>query len=344
MSYIDWEILANHLTGQVTGNEEKKLSEWLAESSENREFFDRLKKLWLAEQKVLDRPDTEKALKLVLSRIEQPSAARQHLTPRIPATFAKRSITEFLTRPMYFRAAALLAVAIGAFALYAILSTKGDVGTSTVTFTRVQTLQLPDGTRITFDVGSSFTFPRSFEGADAREVTLDGEAYFEVTHDDRHPFTVHANRGTITVLGTSFAIRSWKKDENVVVAVKEGRVSFQPEANNATGKIVYLTQNMMSRLSMMGGSPTPAEAIDFSAYLSWMKREIYFRSTPVPVVLRQLERWYNVTILAADSSMLHENITVFIANKPLIENLNLLSVLVNASVELRGDTVRFVPR
>jgi ferric-dicitrate binding protein FerR (iron transport regulator) len=101
---------------------------------------------------------------------------------------------------------------------------------------------------------------------------------------------------------------------------------------------------MMSKLSRTGTSPTPAEKIDFSAYLSWMKREIYFQNTPVPEVLRQLERWYNVTIQAADSPMLHENITMFVGNKPLSENLALLSVIVNARFEQRGDTVRFVPR
>jgi len=100
----------------------------------------------------------------------------------------------------------------------------------------------------------------------------------------------------------------------------------------------------MSRLSRTGKIPTPAQIIDFSAYLSWMKREIYFQNTPVPEVLRQLERWYNVTILVSDSSLLHENITMFVGNKPLSENLDLLSVIVNARVEQRADTVRFVPR
>jgi len=344
MNKIDWEIVANHLSGQATEGEEKKLAEWLARSAENREFLERLKKMWLTEQKGLPRPDTEKALRLVMARIQQPSPARQPMDIQIPASFTKRPISGLLTRPLFLRAAAVLAVAIGAFAIYTLLDSRREIETSSVTFARVQTLQLSDGTRITFDVGSSFKYPESFEGASLREVTLDGEAFFEVARNDRLPFTIHANGGAIRVLGTSFAVRSWKSDENVVVAVKEGRVSFQPEANDDTSKIVYLTENTMSKLSRTDISPTSAEKIDFSDYLSWMKREIYFRNTPVPEVLRQLERWYNVTMQAADSSMLHESITVFIGNKPLAENLRLLSVIVNARVEQRGDTVRFVPR
>lgn len=344
MNKIDWEILANHLSGQATKEEEEKLAEWLAESGENRVFVERLEKMWVTEQKALPGLDTEKALRLVLARIQQPSAARQHVDSRIPASYTKRQISELLTRPLFLRAAAVLAVAIGAFAIYTVLNSKRDVETSTVTFATMQTLQLSDGTRITFDIGSSFKYPRSFEGAKLREVSLDGEAYFEVARNDRLPFTIHSNGGAIRVLGTAFAVRSWKSDENVIVAVKGGRVSFQHDANDDTSKIVYLTENMMSRLSRTGTSPTPAEKIDFSTYLSWMKREIYFQNTPVPEVLRQLERWYNVTIQVTDSAMQHQNITMFVGNKPLNENLDLLSVIVNARVEQRGDTVRVVPR
>jgi ferric-dicitrate binding protein FerR (iron transport regulator) len=341
MNKIDWEILANHLTGQAADEEQKKLAEWLAGSAENRDFYERLKKVWLAEHKAPPRLDTEKALRLVMSRIQQPSLARQRATPRIRSSFIRRPISEFMTRPYFLRAAAALAVAIGVFT---ILTSKRDLETSSVTFATVQTLQLPDGTRITFDVGSSFKYPKSFDGADTREVFFDGEAYFEVTRDDELPFTIHANGGSIKVLGTSFAVRAWRSDEHIVVAVKEGRVSFQPEANDDTSKIVYLTQNTMSKLSRTEKTPTPAERIDFSTYVSWMKKEIYFQNTPVPEVLRQLERWYNVSIQTADSSMAHGNITVFIGNKPLNENLNLLSLILNMKFEQRSDTVRFVPR
>jgi transmembrane sensor len=249
-----------------------------------------------------------------------------------------------MASPLFFRAAAVLFIAIGAFLVFTILTSKRNLDTSTTTFASVQTLQLTDGTKITFDVGSSFKYPKSFEGVSAREVYLDGEAYFEVARNERLPFIIHANGGAIKVLGTSFAVRAWRSDEHVVVAVKEGRVSFQPEINGDTSNVVYLTANTMSSLLRTEKTPTPAERIDFSTYVSWMKKEIYFQNTPVPEVLHQLERWYHVSIQTADSSMLLGNITVFIGNKPLAENLHLLSVIMNMKAEQRGDTVRFVPR
>ena len=344
MNKIEWEIVANHLTGQATEEENKKLTDWLGESAENREFFERLSKMWQAESRAFPRPDTEGALRLVMSRIQGASTAHRLVTNRVPASSFRKPLRQFLAQPSFFRAAAVLAIAIGAFAVFTILRSNREVETTTITFAGVQTLQLPDGTRITFDIGSTFTYPKSFDGADAREVSLDGEAFFEVTRNEKLPFTVHANGGTVKVLGTSFAVRSWKSDENIIVAVKNGRVSFGPEMNNDTSKVVYLTENTMSKLSRRTAIPTPAENIDFSKSLSWMKREIYFQNTPVPEVLRQLERWYHVSIQAADSSMLHENITVFIGNKPLSENLDLLAVILGMKVVERADSVRFVPR
>jgi ferric-dicitrate binding protein FerR (iron transport regulator) len=344
MNKIDWEILANHLTGQATAEEEEKLAEWLGKSAENQEFLERMSKIWRAESKAFQRLDTEGALRLVMSRIQRSSTVHRGVTDRVPTSPHQNPIQQFLTQPMFFRAAAVLVIAIGAFAVFSILRPNREIETSTITFAGVQTLQLPDGTRITFDSGSTFTYPKSFDGAEAREVSLDGEAFFEVTRNEKLPFTVHANGGTIKVLGTSFAVRSWKSDENIVVAVKEGRVSFQPDLNEDTSRIVYLTENMMSKLSRRTAVPTPAENTDFSKSLSWMRREIYFQNTPVPDVLRQLERWYHVSIQAADSAMLHENVTVFIGNKPLAENLDLLAVILDMRVIQRGDSARFVRR
>lgn len=344
MKNIDWGILANHLAGRATGEEKKILADWLAERPENRDFLNRIEKMWLTEVRPSSRVDTEKALRLVMSRIQQSSPATVPADRRISSPVFRRPVLEFMARPMVLRAAAVVAVAIGIVTLVTLFSPKRDSGISSVTFSSLQTLELTDGTRITFDVGSSFKYPNSFEGATEREVFLDGEAYFEVARDDEHPFTIHANGATIAVLGTSFAVRAWRSDEHVVVAVKEGRVSLQPEINDDTSKIVYLTQNMMSKLSRTNDSPTPPEAIDFSSYLSWMKKELYFQNTPASEVFRQVERWYNVRIHTADTSILHENITVFIRNKPLIENLEVLSIIMNMKTEQTGDTVRFVPR
>jgi len=342
MKKIDWEILVNHLTGISTETEEKKLSEWISENEEHRILYERIKELWISEPKAARRPDTEKALSLVLSRIRQSSTARQGtLIPLRPQSRISQAFS-VASRSYAIRVAAAIVVAVGAIYLFTILTSNREPERTSVTFSSMQSLRLPDGTKVTFDVGSSFTYPKEFGGADGREVFLKGEAYFEVAKDEKQPFVIHADGGRIEVLGTKFNVRAWETDHHVVVAVKEGKVSFQSENNQNANDVVFLGENTMSKL-VRGASPTPPEHIDISGILSWMKKEIYFQNTPVPEVLHQLERWYGVTIESADSTLLKSNITVFIENKPLRENLHLISVTMNVRYEQQGNTVRFLP-
>lgn len=343
MKKIDWEILVNHLTGVSSEIEEEKLATWLSEAEENRAFYERIKNMWSAERKVLTKPDTEKALNLVLSRIRQSSLAAEATVIRFSASPERKWAFRFVTRPYILRAAAAIVAVVGGIYLLTVLTSRREAHKVSVTFNRMQTIELSDGTRITADIGSSFEYPKSFARAPVREVALDGEAYFDVTKNDKLPFIVRAGTARIEVLGTKFDVRAWKGDSRIVVAVQEGTVSFQTDGNDDTSKVVYVRENEASRL-VDGELPTTPEEVDISRYLLWMKREIYFQNTPVPEVLNQLERWYNVKIETPDSSMLKNNITVFIENKRLVENLNLISVVIHASYVQQGDTIRFLPR
>jgi len=343
MKKLDWNILLNHLTGTSSEKEERELSTWLSASEEHRVLYERIRALWLAEPKPSRRPDTEKALQNVLSRIRQPHPSSQSDSTRVIGTISSRKPARLVTAFSLWRIAAVLVVALGTFFLYRLFETDREFANTSVTFRSMQSLRLPDSTKVTFDVGSSFTYPTSFGASGKREVYLNGEAYFEVARDEKHPFIIHANGGRIEVLGTKFDVRAWGADNHVTVAVQEGRVSFQPEGNSDTSHMVILGANNMSSL-VHGSSPTSPEFIEMSGILSWMKKEIYFRNAPVPEVLHQLERWYGVSITSSDSSFLNSSMTVFIENKPLADNLNLLDVTMNMRHEQAGTTVRFLPK
>jgi transmembrane sensor len=342
MKTPDWDILINHLTGISSDVEERAISAWISENEENRAFYQRVKNLWASEPRGSRRPDTERALRLVLTRIQQSGAAREATITPLPPLRRFNPAVGFASRAYLLRAAAVLVVAVGAFYVFMLLTSRLEPERTSVTFSSMQSLRLPDGTKATFDVGSSFTYPQSFGGADGREVFLKGEAYFEVARDEKHPFVIHADGGRIEVLGTKFNVRAWGTDRHIVVAVQEGKVSFQSEDNQDVKNVVFLTENSISKL-VRGASPTSPEPIDVSGILSWMKKEIYFRDVPVPEVLHQLERWYGVTIESTDSTFLHSNITAFIENKPLTDNLNLISVTMNVRHEQQGNIVRFLP-
>ena len=342
MKKLDWDILVNNLTGTSSEVEEKELAAWIAEKSENQTLYERIRRLWSVSLQTGRRHDAERALTLVLSRIQQPETPKEATIASIPTSQPAKRPFRFVSTAYAWRIAAVLVLLVGAFVVYRLFVSGPGPEKASVTFTSMQTLLLPDGTKATFDVGSSFTYPKTFGGSGGREVSLTGEAYFEVAKDEKRPFILHADGGRIEVLGTKFNIRAWETDRHITVAVKEGKVSFQSETNRNKRNVVYLTEDSQSSL-IRGATPSPPELIDFARTLSWMKKEIYFRNAPVPEVLHQLERWYGVTIQSSDSTFLNSNITIFIENKPLIDNLNLISVTMNLRHEQAGNTIRFLP-
>jgi transmembrane sensor len=342
MRTIDWNILVNHLTGTSSEAEERELSAWIAEGEHNRILYGRIKDLWTANLNTGRRPDTEEALKLVLSRIQHPEISKQAPITPISSIGAVQRPARVFPLSLVMRAAAVLIVVIGAVFLYTLLKSGRASEKTSVTFSTMQSLRLPDGTKVTFDVGSSFTYPKVFGGDGGREVFLKGEAFFEVARDEQHPFIIHADGARVEILGTKFDVRAWGTEEHISVAVQEGKVSFQSEQNKDESNIVLLTANSASTL-VRGSTPSPAEPTDITAFLSWMKKEIYFRNTPVPEVLHQLERWYGIDIQTADTAFLKSNITVFIENKPLVDNLKLIDMTMNVRHEQLGNVVRFLP-
>ena len=80
------------------------------------------------------------------------------------------------------------------------------------------TLVLPDGTKVSLNSESSFTYPASFGKTD-RNVHLQGEAYFEVAHDEELPFIVQAKQTYVKVLGTTFNIHTLPDDDWVETAL-----------------------------------------------------------------------------------------------------------------------------
>ena len=106
-----------------------------------------------------------------------------------------------------------------------------------------------------------------------RRIRLEGEAYFEVTHNPRRPFVVEFEGGEIQVLGTSFNVKAYRDDDIVAVTLDEGRVVLY-DRRSGEGRIV--------------------RGADAMRYSIWKDDVISFRDTPLAEVLETLSRWYDV--------------------------------------------------
>ncbi|HWV68278.1 FecR family protein [Chitinophaga sp.] len=154
-------------------------------------------------------------------------------------------------------------------------------------------LVLPDGTRVWLNAASAITFPTAFrEGK--REVEIKGEAYFEVAAMAKMPFNVKVSHQTnIEVLGTSFNINAYTDEPGIKTTLIQGAVKI-----NAGNSSRVLLPGQQALVKSPGNIDIVAQA-DTAAILAWKKEEFYFRDADIPTVMRQLARWYDVTIVYA---------------------------------------------
>ena len=190
---------------------------------------------------------------------------------------------------------------------------------------------------MTLDAGSFFSYPQRFEG-DAREVFLKGEGYFEVTHKVHRPFIVHADDAIIQVLGTKFNVRAWPQAKKVKVAVAEGKVSLGSEVDSDEGAVV-IEKGQLSVLTAKG-KPSQPVGVNIDDHLAWMNDEMIFEDAPLHDVLYQLERWYDLQFVLADSSIAAEHINVHIHKKSIDDILELISALTDLRHQREGSIIR----
>lgn len=336
MKEIDWEILIKYLDGNSSESERVQVLEWINSSPAAQSEFERIKKIWNVKANNLDKPDLDKALKAVLDRIQPKNESAQIFN--IADSGVKSNSYSSFVRSSWIRAAALVLITLGAIYIYLSIQNYSSIKVCQVSNNKIDSLMLSDGTKIIMDAGSSLKYPESFNGNE-RRVELKGEAFFNVTKNQDSPFIINAENGVIKVLGTQFNIRAWKKEKEVTVSVQEGKVAFQSGLNNFDESAVILTDGKMSRLNEEGIITGPV-SFDISTLKSWMKKEFYFLNAPLETVLAQLERWYDVKFEISNPSIQQNKITVFIQNRPLEENIKLISEVLDISYEMRGKVIK----
>lgn len=149
-------------------------------------------------------------------------------------------------------------------------------------------LVLPDGSQVWLNAASSITYPTVFAGKE-RGVTLTGEAYFEVAKDRSKPFHVKVNDLDVQVLGTHFNINSYRDEAAVKTTLLEGSVSV---SGNGQTRILKPGQQAVAD----GRQLTIVDEADVEMAMAWKNGKFQFDHTPLPVVMRQLSRWYDLEV------------------------------------------------
>jgi ferric-dicitrate binding protein FerR (iron transport regulator) len=241
--------------------------------------------------------------------------------PAAPSFTATVSPRRSLSRRMTYVLAA--AAIIGILLFITILKPAGTSPGGLTALNEIATkkgsksnIKLPDGTQVWLNADSKLIYKENFSGA-TREVTLTGEAYFDVAHDTSHPFIIHTGKASVRVLGTAFNIRNYPQDKSMETTLMRGKIeiSFTDRPGEKIimkplEKLIIQKQRDTPEKTTTGqpSPPSPGNSIlltsltysnrdSIVAETSWMSDKMVFINQPLEKIAGDLERHFAITII-----------------------------------------------
>lgn len=150
---------------------------------------------------------------------------------------------------------------------------------------------LPDGSIVFLNAESSLCYWPGFT-PDKREIRLSGEAFFEVAKDSLRPFVVIAENLVTTALGTSFNIKAYPEDQEVLISLLTGSVSVQRK--DSVDHVLFLNPGEAAGLNHPKGILMPKE-FNYEQEILWKDGILYFKEIPLEEAFKRLEIWYGVS-------------------------------------------------
>ena len=192
-------------------------------------------------------------------------------------------------------------------------------------------IRLPDGSRIKLNANSTISYPEKFAG-ELREVTLDGEAYFDVAHIPTRPFIVRTPNANTQVLGTSFNVLH--AGEATTITLVEGKVNV----SLPNGQTALLTPNRQTTI-VKNSERIETHQVDVEKYVGWKNNTLHFNNITVKEAFETMENWYNVEIEVNNPALMNCIINSKYQNESLENVLNSFRFMLKMDFKINGQHV-----
>jgi transmembrane sensor len=284
-SKTDWSLLAKYLAGEANEREKAAVEKWLSQSAENRLEFQKLRSDWKIMES-MKQFDVDNAWNKLHGRIIDNEESVPAETGK--STFMPRRMS--WATPFRIAASLLLLIALGASIAIAVGRFQ-KVTITTAANERLRTVTLPDGSTVTMNGSTTLSYMKHFR-RDTRNITLTGEAFFEVTPDKSRPFIIRTDEAAIRVVGTSFNVDTRGSSSSVEVYVSTGIVEvYKPESRNNSvflhpGEIGKVSKNIINSRTASNENA-----------IAWKTGRMDFRDIPLSEAVEMLNKMYEVNIV-----------------------------------------------
>ncbi len=334
------KIIDKFFTNQATPDETRKVLEWF-ESSEGKKY---LQKRLDVDFGLMDRRELKELVPELESEMLY-SAIHQSINK-------KRNIFSLHRRDWIGYsikvAAALLVIAVASLFLIIqqqyvaeqllaeqqpiIFQTQGE---------ETKNITLADGSVINLNENSEIVVSPDYLKGD-REITLTGEAFFDVEHNPDQPFIIHTHQSSVEVLGTAFNVRSIEGQKNVQVAVVEGKVSFKSEENGTESEqlAVLLSKNQYGYLDLENRA-FDVDDLAVENYLAWKDGRLVFDGMTLAQVCIQFNRIYGKECSFGNERIANLKLTSNFSSNSMEKTMEVIAMTLEIDYEAIEDRVHW---
>jgi ferric-dicitrate binding protein FerR (iron transport regulator) len=185
---------------------------------------------------------------------------------------------------------------------------------------------LPDGSTVTLNKNSILSYPNKFDDG-KRAVTLTGEAFFNITPDKQHPFVIASGEASVTVVGTTFNVKTTADETEVIV--ETGIVQVTKQANSA--KVLPHQKAIVSK----NNSTPKVEANSDELYNYYRTKEFVCHGTPLWKLVTVLNEAYDAHIVIENEKLNNLQLETTFRNESLDDILKVISSTFNIEVQKR---------
>ena len=280
MKNID-RVLWQSFRDKLSPEADKQLQEWLQQSAENRQLYSVLQQQW---------------------QMRTPEPKLQNHQIRYEKILQAGTRDDDQTRSFNFKtfmkiAAGLAVIFLTAFGVWKMSDLKPQQQMAEVQWVEKQNLPgqkrritLPDGSVVWLNAESSLHYPATFSDT-ARNIQMDGEAFFQVAKDIKRPFVVKSGKFETTAIGTEFNINAYPENESIAINLVEGKVKVAP-ASSEEGFIL-----VPGEAASCSNNDLSMKRYTFETHeVEWKDGVLTFKRDNFSTVVKELKRWYGIDI------------------------------------------------
>ena len=331
-----WTLIAKYLANETTVQEKHEVEKWANFSEQNKSELDQYKLLYDKAGELYEHKNfnTDNAWNKIQQHVQQP----QTISTGRKINARQKSLNTFYK----YAAVILVVLSILSAGIYLGIRGQNQGFRTEITSTEnnaVKEFVLPDGSLVTLNSNSDLQFPKKFK-SNVREVTLTGEAFFNVKRNPDKPFIINAGNTQVKVVGTSFNVNAYPEDKMVEIVVETGTVLVSPLTSNPLSDSEKLLLNSGEKGSVSSVGNLEKTLFKNPNYLAWKTRNLIFNKTPLNEVMHYLNKTYHVDIQLKESELNDLVLTAEFQEKSLDFILNVIQL--TFGLELSSNNGRYI--